>query len=364
MADPFDALRRRDGVSAQAPPDPAFRSALLAELERALTRDDAHLSPLVTGSEPVPLEVTVSSPISPSAPSGSPNRRFLAIGLAAAAVVALVVTGVLVTRDDDVEPVAAVPVATDSASSDAAGSSSAPTTTAAPTTTVVPTTETPAGDDAERATSILLEESEYADGWFDLSSGVVVSPTRAVQLDAAVAEEVPSCRAYIDVVFEGPRRPAGVAYRWFFHPSPRSMMLQYVVVLPDEAAAIRMFEATEEPAFSACLSDYLATIPNTDCCDVDVVESPLRVDGKVEAPPLTIAGDQASVRSYVSSWTDEQGVSHGPEHWVSATIRVGRSITVIEALVEGEGAIPLVGLDDFEQIAARAAAKAERVLAS
>jgi hypothetical protein len=290
----------------------------------------------------------------------------VAIGAAAAAVVALVVTGILVTRDDDVDPAAGLPVATDATSSGTADETLAPTTavpaTAAPT-TVAPTTTVPPGDDAELAESMLLEESEYAEGWYALDVGVNVVPTKVVQLDAAVADGLPSCAGYVDVVFEGPRRPAGVAYRWFFHPDPASQLLQYVVVLPDEAAAVAMFDATEEPDFvDGCLSDYIAMFPNEVCCDVNVPESPLRVDGKVEPPALTLPGDQSSVRAYVGSWIDEQGVSHGPEQWVSATVRVGRSVMTIEALVEGEGAVPLIGLDEFEQIVARLVDKAEEAL--
>ena len=356
MADPFDALRRRDGTSAPAPPDPDFRSALMAELERALTRDDSHLSPLVTGSEPVPLEVTVSSPISTSAPSGSPNRRFLAIGLAAAAVVALVLTGVLVTRDDDVEPVAALPVGTDSA---VPTTTAAPTTTADPMTTAAPpATEPTVGNESETAEAVLLSASDYDPAWGE-------APFKVAAFDAMVAEGLPSCAAYVDVVFEGPSRPAGVAYRWFFHADPSAVMLQYVVVLPDDAAAAAMFDATEDPAFvDGCLTDYIATFSNEYCCDVNVPYSPLTIEGKVDPPALTLPGDQSSVRGYEGFWIDEKGVSHGPEQWVSATIRVGRSVTVVEALVEGEGGVPMIGLDEFEQIVARIVDQAEVVLGS
>lgn len=372
MADPLDVLRRR-GDSAQ--PDPAFRSALMAELRRAMTRGDAHLSPLDIGTEPAPLEVVVSPSPSPSTPSSGPSsgrsRRYVAIGAAAAAVVALVVTGILVTRDDDVEPAAGLPVATDATSSGTAVETTivetvAPT-TVAPTSTAAPTTNAPItvppGDDAELAEALLLEEPEYAEGWFALDLGVNAVPTKVVQLDAAVADGLPSCAGYVDVVFEGPRRPASVAYRWFFHPDPAAQMVQYVVVLPDEAAATAMFDATEDPNFvDGCLSDYIATFPNEYCCDVNVPASPLSIEGKVEAPAITIAGDQSSVRAYVGSWIDEQGVSHGPEQWVSATVRVGRSVMTIDALVEGEGAVPVIGLDEFEQIVARLVDKAEEAL--
>lgn len=363
MVDPLDVLRRR-GDSAQ--PDPAFRSALMAELRRAMTREDAHLSALDIGTEPAPLEVVVTttpstspSP-SPSTPSG-PSRRYVAIGAAAAAVVALVVTGILVTRDDDVDPAAGLPVATDATSSGTAVETTIVETVAP--TTVVATTTVPPGSDAELAESMLLKESEYAEGWYALDVGVNVVPTKVVQLDAAVADGLPSCAGYVDVVFEGPRRPAGVAYRWFFHPDPASQLLQYVVVLPDEAAAKAMFDATEEPDFvDGCLSDYIAMFPNEVCCDVNVPESPLRVEGKLESPALSLSGDQSSMRVYEGSWVDQQGESHGPEQWASATVRVGRSVMMIEALVEGEDAVPVVGLDEFEQIVARLVDKAEEAL--
>jgi hypothetical protein len=187
------------------------------------------------------------------------------------------------------------------------------------TTSTTPTTSTtapPTLDDSEIAAATLLTASEYGTGW----TGLFNVPVR---LDATTAQTIPACQPYVDVVFESPSRPAEKTYFWFGAPESNvAAMTQYVVVFPDEAAAVAMFDATSEPAFADCIAAYNEPAP-TDSFP------PLR-PSNLEPPPLELAGDEVFVRRATGSFTTEDGVVH-TEDVLSATVRVGRIITILEA---------------------------------
>ena len=180
----------------------------------------------------------------------------MTIGAAAAAVVALVVTGILVTRDDDVEPAAGLPVATDATSSAASGTSIVETvapTTVAPTTvaptTVAPTTvgpTVPSLPDDEIAVAGLLSANEIGDGYEE--SG---TPTFTLDRSGGPGATSAACSPFLDTVFESADRPATVAVRAFTKPG--ATMQQYVVVFADRADAEAMMVAINDPAFPECL---------------------------------------------------------------------------------------------------------------
>ena len=315
MADPLDVLRRR-GDSAQ--PDPAFRSALMAELRRAMTRDDAHSSPLDTGTEPAPLEVVVStsqSP-SPSTPSG-PSRRYVAIGAAAAAVVAIVVTGLLVSRDDDVEPAAGLPIATDATSSAAAATSIVETvdpTTVAPT-TVAPTTVPPLTDD-EIAAAGLLSADEVGDGYQHASGVLTFTLDRA----GGPGTTSPACSPFLETVFENADRPASVDVRGF--RTVGAAMQQQVIVFADQADAEAMMAAVGDPGFPACLG-AITTEAYTAMDPPELTARSALVPA--EARPLRAVGDDMVVLRVTGTYVF--GGTTFDDDGLTPFVRVGRAVT-------------------------------------
>jgi hypothetical protein len=214
--------------------------------------------------------------------------------------------------------------------------------------------------DAEIADRLLLDPDEYGAGW-------QLFQFKNVTLDRSAASTIPGCAGYLDTVFESPDRPAATNHRWFHAPQGRSgAMSQYVVVFPTEEAAIAMFEATTEPDFQAdCFQPYKQVVapPEVFCCDPNEdFPAPLWA-GTSATTDTTLGADDLAIRTdNAQTWTDAAGTIHGPELFDSATIRVGRTITVVEAIKVDEFGQPFITDEQFHHAIATASERAIHAL--
>jgi hypothetical protein len=199
----------------------------------------------------------------------------------------------------------------------------------------------PPGPDQALAESILLLGSEHRPLWTDGPG--------TIELDAEAAAEIAGCAPYVDTVFESPGRPAAVAattlsepFSGFGDPYPPGFRAsQYVVVFPTEALAGAMYDALRDPVFvDECLSAYVELIAPGGIVKkggfagtagagwVPFVGTP------VEAPSVGRFGDESTVGAYERSWKliwEEEIV--GPDLLYTATVRVGRVVTIVDAMI-------------------------------
>lgn len=241
---------------------------------------------------------------------------------------------------------AATEAGTESASSDTTAIAPPPTTVAAPSESSTTSTvfDNPFSD-AEIADRVLLDPDEYGTDW-------QLFQFKNVSLDRAIAATIPGCAAYLDTVFESPDRPAVTNHRWFHAPQGRAgAMSQYVVVFPTEDAAVAMLEATNDSNFQGdCFQPYRQFVFPADdyCCDPgDDFPAPLWNGTLVSTDTKFGADDLVIRRDDTQRWNDAAGVAHGPETVDSATIRVGRTIAVLEAIRVDEFGQPFVTDEQF-----------------
>lgn len=207
-------------------------------------------------------------------------------------------------------------------------------------TTAAPTTTEWANpfSDAEIAERLLLDPDEYGPGWQLFQS------FKDVVFDAGVAATAEGCEAFVDSVFKSDDAPATSNWRWFHAPPGLfGAMSQVVIVFPSEAAAQAMFDATVDPAFaSTCLPAYREALNVTDelyCCDPATPFTPA-LFGEPIPTVDTMHADDIAFRSYEDYWEDSTGTRHGPDSVQNATVRVGRTVTIIETLLtDGSGTI-------------------------
>lgn len=369
MSDAFDLLR---STTDRAEPDPVFRARLIESLGRAL--DASATNP------PGPVHATTTRArddtlvaldrLAPTRRDRVPRGRRVvlvvaSLGVAVTAAVAIIAR----ERSHDVtpaiSPVATRPLETGPSSPSATGVPTAPTTTASTTTssstTTVATTTSIAFDpaiDSEIAKAMLLTAEEFGQGWTTVAFKDVV-------LDREVAATVPGCAAYLDTVFEGPGRRAVTDFRHFQSPLP-AILRQYVVVFPHQDDAQAMFDATTESEFGDdCFRQYYERTDEYTgnwCCDPEDPATP-PLYGRTISTSRTFGADDIDLRVDDGQyWTDADGVVHGPETLTSATLRVGRAIIVLEAILRDEFGNPVQTEAEFESVLSVAASRAREAL--
>ena len=308
------------------PPDREFAASLKAELDARLYAPQQSATHNEMESELMIFK-----------PDGTgPRRPWILV--VAAALITIVGVGAI-----------AVIAARDTATPAPADQPSSPTTVAPTSTTAAPTTTVASLNDEEIANSTLLRAGEFVSGW-DFGGGAPFS------MDGNVAAGLPACAPYVDTVFESPARPAVTDWQGFTLPPGPAFSVQYVVVLPTEAEAIDMMTAIKEPAFlHDCLPAYWATFHNTTPTTyIPMVEG---VDS--EPPTLNIPADDMWVRAYDGTVNEVPNYSR----FVSATLRVGRVVTIMEGYLSTSTGDTVMTLDDYAAAMARVVDRARNALA-
>jgi hypothetical protein len=344
MSDPFEVL-----FSPIRPvsPDAESRRRLLDDVARAIDASDD------TAVTDTPRQMTLEDT---SAPADAPRRRWSYLLAVAAAVAITALGAAVVVRDRNTDqPKVDQPQLT----------TVSPTTTPPPqTSTSLPTSTSDAFDAviaAELARGILMDpEHDYAPGWAANSS-------KAIVLDRSVAAGVPGCAPFLDAVFEGPERPARADYRSFTSTADTSAIAgQYVVVFPSENEAEAMFQAMADPRFQPdCFVPYYQLTDEYGgwCCDPAepaapaLSGTPIKFDVFTGADDLQVRLEQDTYR------TDEAGVSHGPGQRTSASMRVGRVVIVMDAILEQDPGRSLISEEQFSAALKNAVIRARLYLA-
>ncbi|MEK7425047.1 MAG: hypothetical protein AAB131_14550 [Actinomycetota bacterium] len=210
-----------------------------------------------------------------------------------------------------------------------------------------------ADPDTRAALRMLLTQSEYGIHW----TSVPVPPSGRASLNGRLASGLERCDAYAGVVFGVSTAEAAALY---YHPSP-ALMGEFVTVLSDEDAAHAMFDALDDPDFATgCAADIIARSAGQECCDLTAPALPNLLRGDPVQPAFTPdAGVQIAMGRARASWIDTDGVQHGPESVLSATIRVGRAVLTIEALEVNERGETVMSEPDFEHTVQALVTKAE-----
>lgn len=341
MSDRFDQL--------SLPPadeglDPAVRARLLHDVRRLVAeRSGAQAGDRTGATHPVEhVEVVMNESPNP------PRWRTVAFVVAAVAAVAALVV-VLVPRSgaDDVESPAGEGGAT------SVSTAATTSTVVSSTTSTVPVAEL---TDEDLARAMVLTAAEYAPGW-----GSIGQNGNPVRLDGAKAATLAECAGFVDVMFEGPRRPATVLWDTMTYGVPIAEAVQYIVVFPDEAAAIAMFEGANDPRFiSECMPAYMG--PEVPCCEV-VEFAPGMVGFVHEEGLFEHVGDQSKFRDLDFYWTNADGRRVGPETALHALIRVGRSVIGIEMVSVADGGVVIATREDFQNAVNNVVVRAEAALA-
>jgi len=213
--------------------------------------------------------------------------------------------------------------------------------------------------DADIATRLLLEASEYAPGW-------MIVDFKDIVLDRFRADDVPGCAVFLDTVFESPDRRAVTSYRSFLDASVPVVMNQYVVVFPSADEAQAMFEATVDPTFhDQCFQPYFDLAGPADgewCCDTEETGMPALWGQPVESDAELGADEIAFRVDDEQFWTDDTGVEHGPESVRSVTVRVGRAVMIMETLSLDEHGNQVVTDEQFDSAVAAAVERARTAL--
>lgn len=350
MTDPFSTLHHPDE---RAEPRPQFRDELLAEVRRRMADDIGASRPSSPNAPTTTLISVKDTPMD----TDRQNRRRILMAAAAVIVVAGGLTAIAVARSAANEPAPAAPrpVATSPSPAPAATTTTVSATTAAPTTTAA-TATVPARSTSGVGDAMLLVQEEWAPGWqqFGTEDG-----RRRLQPD--IARTIPACADYMAPVFEA-AAAAEVLNRTFHHPFPTEAAFgQFVVVLPDEAAAIDMFAALTSPGLAACAAEYAKTGP-----------MPEGFGQPTSPAPFDPVGDQMAFSDYQTTWIHPlTGKVHGPEEDYGAIVRVGRTITMTGALHMGDDdgiettthLVEVVSADQFHQLLVTVVTKATAALA-
>jgi hypothetical protein len=198
-------------------------------------------------------------------------------------------------------------------------------------------------DDAFLARSVVLDNADY--GIRDFAA----SASGPVRMDGVVAAGLTPCQQFIDTVFESERRPAAVAYKTFYSASIPALVPNYVVVHPSVEQATAMLDGMQDPAFqNECVPAYNTTLP-LQAPDAEYW-FPFFVGGELLAPEIQVAADDILVRRYTGTWTDDEGVVHGPEEFAYAAVRVGRIVASIEVELTDTNGEQVTSLQQFENV--------------
>jgi hypothetical protein len=316
-------------------PDREFEARLKTELDARLGVRQQSANHYTEENEPMSIEPDVTHR----------GRRWVL--LVAASLIALIGVGAVaaVAARDDSTPGPSV----------ADEPTVAPTTTTVtPSTTAAPTTTIPPLSDAEIAEAVILLNDEYNDPEVRYPQFRKQNLSLPAKMDADVARQFPECAPYLGTVFESSARPAVTADATFEGFGYPAAMVEYVVVHPDETQAAAMLDAMQEPAFvSQCAPAYVSSLSDR-CCDDVEAWFPVIVGGTEKEPPvLDVDVDDIWIRAYDGTWTDEEGVVHGPEGFVWAAVRVGRVVASIEAMTTTDDGSSVTTNEQFERMVAR-----------
>jgi hypothetical protein len=198
-------------------------------------------------------------------------------------------------------------------------------------------------DDAFLARSVVLDNADY--GIRDFAA----SASGPVRMDGDVAAGLTPCQHFVDTVFESERRPAAVAYRTFFSASIPALVPNYVVVHPSVEQATAMLDGMQDPAFrNECVPAYNTTLP-LQAPDAEYW-FPFFVGAELLAPEIQVDADDILIRRYTGTWTDDEGVVHGPEEFAYAAVRVGRIVASIEVELMDTNGEQVTSLEQFENV--------------
>jgi hypothetical protein len=148
-----------------------------------------------------------------------------------------------------------------------------------------------------------------------------------------------------------------VAYETFYSVAIPAVMANYVVVHPSESQATAMLDGMQDAAFrDECVPAYNTTLP----AQVAAIEYwfPFFIGEELPPPELDVDADDILVRRYTGTWTDDDGVVHGPEEFAYAAVRVGRIVASIEVELEDSSGAPVTSIEQFEEIVQTLAVRA------
>jgi hypothetical protein len=178
--------------------------------------------------------------------------------------------------------------------------------------------------------SVLLPADEYGVGW----AATPVTTNLGSEFVPAYARAIPECAAFVASVFETIYELPH-AMSLYYRPYPEAAIGQYVVLFPDDASAASMMNTLHSAAFAPCATAYQRYVLGSNCCDGGPL-LPAPFDQPAARPPAVI-GDQLVYRRYEASWIGQNDEVHGPELLLDASLRVGRVISFVGTLGEGDG---------------------------
>jgi hypothetical protein len=118
-----------------------------------------------------------------------------------------------------------------------------------------------------------------------------------------------------------------------------------------------MLDGMQDAAFrDECVPAYNTTLP----AQVAAIEYwfPFFIGEELPPPELDVDADDILVRRYTGTWTDDDGVVHGPEEFAYAAVRVGRIVASIEVELEDSSGAPVTSIEQFEEIVQTLAVRA------
>ena len=193
-------------------------------------------------------------------------------------------------------------------------------------------------DDTEIAEAMLLSGREYAPDWVAVPNGGLLHSTNSV-----IAGEIPECAPFVDSVFGVAERGANALRTFWHNHQPEAFTTQYVLVLPDSATARAVYELVNSVPFADCVSAYGTVLDGGQAPS----SFPSPVDQPIADPPFTPVGDALTYRTFPETWHGSDGKPVGPQTDVDAVMLVGRTITFIGTVTEGEGGAVLNTTDQF-----------------
>jgi hypothetical protein len=172
----------------------------------------------------------------------------------------------------------------------------------------------PADGDASLAQKMLLRPEDIGEGWKDYG------PTSAFPMSAEIAASLPSCAAFVDVIFEGNNG------KWAHTAIGRNMDVAFtsVTVFANDAEAAAMVAATATPEFDLCWAAFN---------EVASLKLPFGITAasyeSVTPPAVELGGDSSSLHALAG--TIRLGTSEVPDSCVCAFVRRGRTVVAFHS---------------------------------
>ena len=120
-----------------------------------------------------------------------------------------------------------------------------------------------------------------------------------------------------------------------------------------------MYELVNSAEFAACVTGYGTAVS----AGASPSAFPSPVDKPISDPPFAPVGDALTFRTFPETWYDGNGVAHGPQTDVDAVLLVGRTVTFIGTVTDGEGGAVLNTDDQFRLALERVVERANAALA-